>query len=81
VFSKLTGARSVIIIGRTGLFHFLFSRYSDVPICQTFRAYTQEGQCLPPIGSVPLPVKPYLLGKPLPGPGQPVKAASREAVA
>ncbi len=32
-------------------------------------------------GSVPLLVKPYLLGKPLPGRRQPVKAASREAVA
>jgi hypothetical protein len=35
----------------------------------------------PRIGSVPFPVKPYLLGKPLPGRRQPVKAASREAVA
>jgi len=31
--------------------------------------------------SVPFPTKPYLLGKPLPGRRQPVKAASREAVA
>ena len=30
-------------------------------------------------GSVPLPIKPYLLGKPLPGRRHPVKAASREA--
>jgi hypothetical protein len=35
----------------------------------------------PRIGSVPFPIKPYLLGKPPPGRRQPVKAASREAVA
>jgi hypothetical protein len=30
-------------------------------------------------GSVPFPIKPSLLGKPLPGRRQPVKAVSREA--
>jgi hypothetical protein len=30
-------------------------------------------------GSIPFPIKPYLLGRPLPGRRHPVKAASREA--
>jgi hypothetical protein len=38
-----------------------------------------KGDALPRIGSIPLPIKAYLLGKPLPGRRQPVKAASREA--
>ena len=47
---------------------------------------SQEGRCPSPesrvrMGERPLLVKPYLLGKPLPGRRQPVKAASREAVA
>jgi hypothetical protein len=36
---------------------------------------------LPRIGSLPFPPEPYLLGKPLPGRRQPVKAASRETEA
>jgi len=38
-----------------------------------------KGNAFPRIGSIPLPIKAYLLGKSLPGRRQPVKAASREA--
>jgi hypothetical protein len=45
------------------------------------RSVRKKGNAFFQIESVPLGNKPYLLGKPLPSRRQPVKAASREAVA
>jgi hypothetical protein len=54
--------------------------------CQYARRFERtrvrkKGNAFIQIESVPIPIKPYLLGKPLPGRRQSVKAASREAVA